>query len=379
MRALYRLVSFRLSGYNVVGMKTTLANLKISLEQSLSFRDRGALLVDVRTPAEYAEATIPGAINIPLFSNDERAEIGTIYTQIGKKEARMRGIELVAPKIPDFIRQLQEVDRRDDLPIIVFCWRGGDRSRTMATFFDLAGISARQIEGGHKAFRRHVLDYFEEGRWGRLLVLRGLTGVGKTLALNRLKQDGYPVIDLEGLANHRGSAFGNLGLAPQPGQKLYETLLWDELRHIAPDGYALVEGESRHIGRVALPKRLYDAMQTEKSIWLHTDIETRIKCILDDYPARDEMKEEFARPIQAIKERLGGEAVSKMLALLEAGEWEELVRELMVRYYDPLYQHTFPERRIEVELDPFAGSLDALKGAIQQVLEVDDFPCGGVF
>ncbi len=360
-----------LSGYKDAAMTMTQENLKISLDQALSFRDRGAVLIDVRSPAEYAESTIPGAINIPLFTDDERAEIGTMYKQVGKQEARFRGIEIVAPKIPVFIHQAREAAEKSDLPLVVFCWRGGERSRAMTSFFDLAGIPAMQIEGGHKQFRNHVLSYFAAAAWGRLLVLRGLTGVGKTLILKRLKQDGYPVVDLEGLANHRGSAFGNLGLPVQPGQKMFEALLWDELRKIPADGYVLIEGESRHIGRVLLPKALHSAMQSETSIWLKAEMASRVRCILDDYPARDDMRQEFEKPILAIKDKLGGEAVGQMLELLHAGQWEELVQDLMVRYYDPLYQHTFPDRRVEVEIEPFAGSLDVLKKTIAEILTGD--------
>jgi tRNA 2-selenouridine synthase len=360
-----------LSGYKDAAMNTTQENLKISLEQALTFRDRGAVLIDVRSPAEYSESTIPGAINIPIFTNDERAEIGTMYKQVSKQAARFRGIEIVAPKIPSFIHQAREAADRSDLPLVVFCWRGGERSRAMATFFDLAGIPARQIEGGHKLFRNHVLNYFDAASWGRLLVLRGLTGVGKTFVLKRLAKDGYPIVDLEGLANHRGSAFGNLGLPEQPGQKMFEALLWDEFRKIPTNGYVLVEGESRHIGRVLLPKTLHSAMQGETSIWLTAEMSSRIRCILDDYPARDDMRQEFEKPILAIKDKLGGEAMAQMLELLRAGRWEELVQDLMVRYYDPLYQHTFPDRRIEVEIEPFAGSLDILKKTIAEILAGD--------
>ncbi|PLX77264.1 MAG: tRNA 2-selenouridine(34) synthase MnmH [Desulfuromonas sp.] len=339
------------------------------MEQALDFRDRGALLVDVRTPAEFAEATIPGAINIPIFSNEERAEIGTMYKQVSKQDARMRGIELVAPKIPEFIRAVQAAAEGRAVPVVVFCWRGGERSRAMTSFLEFAGIPARQLEGGHKAFRRHVLEYFEKPEWGRLLVLRGMTGVGKTTLLHRLADAGYPVIDLEGLANHRGSAFGNLGLPPQPGQKMFESLVWDELRKISRDGYVLVEGESRHIGRVALPKNLHDAMQVETSIWLNLDLDRRVECILDDYPARDDLRDAFEPPIRALKERLGKQRVEEMLALLHDGQWQQLVRELMVDYYDTLYRHTFPEQRIELEVDPETGTLAPLEEAIRTILE----------
>jgi tRNA 2-selenouridine synthase len=344
-------------------------SMTIPLEQVLSLRDKGALVVDARSPAEYAEATIPGAINVPFLDDAERSEVGTLYKQAGKQLARRRGVEIVAPKIPELINQVASRQAVTSLPAVVFCWRGGMRSLALTRFLDLAGIPARQMEGGHKVFRRLVLNFFEQEHWGRLLVLRGLTGVGKTYYLHRLAERGYPVIDLEGLANHRGSAFGNLGLPPQPSQKMFEALLWDKLRKVPRDSYVLTEGESRHIGRVALPLRFYQALQTETSIWLKASLETRTRNILADYPAIDQLKEEFARPILALKGNLGKETVSHYLQLLEAGNWQELVHELMVNYYDPLYRHTMPEKRIEVELQPEEMALEKIKSAISQVLQ----------
>jgi tRNA 2-selenouridine synthase len=342
--------------------------LTIDLEKALSLRDKGALLVDARTPAEFAEATIPGAVNVPLFDNEERSRVGTLYKEAGKNAAKRLGVELVAPRIPAMVRQVEEALAGRRPPVIVFCWRGGMRSRALTTFFDLAGIPARQLVGGHKAFRAHVRDFFEHGQWGRLLVLRGLTGVGKTRLLLRLRDEGYPVVDLEGLANHRGSAFGALGLSAQPGQKAFETLLWDEMRRIPRDGYALVEGESKHIGRLVLPPRVYDALQEETSLWINASLDYRVRLILEEYPALDDLRSAFVRPIKALKMRLGTEVVERMLGLLEGGEWETLVRELMVLYYDPLYNHTKPERRIEIDIEPQEEGLNALRGAIARVL-----------
>jgi tRNA 2-selenouridine synthase len=344
-------------------------SMTISLEQALSLRDKGALMVDARSPSEYTEATVPGAINVPFLDDAERSEVGTLYKQAGKQQARRRGVEIVAPKIPVLIDQVAARQAMTSLPAVVFCWRGGMRSLALARFLDLAGIPARQLSGGHKAFRRLVLNFFEQANWGRLLVLRGLTGVGKTYYLRRLAERSYPVIDLEGLANHRGSAFGSLGLPPQPSQKMFEALLWDKLRKIHPDSYVLAEGESRHIGRVALPLTVYRALQTETSIWLKTSLETRTRNILADYPAIDQLKEEFAPPILALKDKLGKETVSHYLQLLETGNWQDLVHELMVNYYDPLYRHTLPERRIEVDLEPEEMALEKIKSAISQVLK----------
>lgn len=345
-----------------------MSQMTIELEKALARRDRGALLVDVRTPAEFAEATIPGAVNVPLFSNEERARVGTVYKQQGKNAARQLGVELVSPRIPELIGQVRAAMGGRKPPVIVFCWRGGMRSRALTTFLDLAGIPARQLIGGHKRFRAHVRHFLEEGCWGRLLVLRGLTGVGKTRQLLRLREEGYPVLDLEGLANHRGSAFGGLGLAEQPSQKMFEARLWEALRQVPVDGYVLAEGESKHIGRLVLPPRVFASLQEETSIWLNADLDYRVRVILDDYPAREELRQAFVRPLCALKARLGGRTVERLLELLEAGRWQELVRELMLLYYDPLYNHTKPQRRIEVDIDAGESGRLALRDAIDAIL-----------
>lgn len=340
----------------------------IEIEEALKFREAGALLVDVRTPAEFADATIPGAVNVPIFSNEERAEVGTLYKQQGKAVARSRGVEIVAPRIPALIAEVERLRGDRGMPVVVLCWRGGMRSRAMTAFLNLAGVPARQLVGGHKAFRTLVLDFLEGGQWGRMLVLRGLTGVGKTQLLGALATEGYPVIDLEGLASHRGSAFGAVGLAAQPSQKMFEALLWDALRKVPPGGYALTEGESRRIGRLVLPPRVYESLQVETSLWVQASLDYRVEVILRDYPAVEEWQAAFVGPIEALKGRLGAEAVGRLLGLLDAGRWRELVRELMVLYYDPLYDHTKPQRRIEIDIEPIDEGLGRLRRAIAELL-----------
>ncbi len=341
----------------------------IDLQNALEQRRKGALLVDVRSPAEFAETTIPGAVNIPIFSDEERKQVGTLYKQEGKSVARRVGIELVAPKIPALLEQI-EVARQDRPgPVIIFCWRGGMRSLAMTSFCNLAGVGARQLVGGHKAFRKYVCTFFESQQWPPIYVLRGLTGIGKTRVLQRLGRLDYPVIDLEGLANHRGSAFGALGLEPQPKQKLFDSRLWDRLDQLRDVPYLVVEGESQHIGRLLIPKSFHGAMQVQKSLWLTASLDWRTKVIMEEYPALDQLREQFEKPIMALKGRLGKQTVAEFLALLRAGEWGALVRELMVRYYDPLYLHTLPQQRIEIELEPFEdgvrrviAALDILSG-----------------
>ncbi len=323
----------------------------IELEIALEKRRKGALLVDVRTPAEFAEATIPGAVNVPIFSNEERVQIGTLFQQQGKKDARKLGVQLVAPKIPRLMQRIEDLWQDYSGPVIVFCWRGGMRSLAMTSFMNLAGIPAQQLLGGHKGFRRKVLDYFEQQQWRPIFVLRGLTGVGKTRVLHQLQQMDYPIVDLEGLANHRGSAFGALGLEQQPAQKKFDALLWDRLEQLKDKPYLVTEGESLHIGRLMIPKSFHQAMQVQTSLWLTASMDVRTQIILEDYPALDQLREQFKKPINALKERLGSKVVAEFLELLDSGQWDKLVRELMVRYYDPLYLHTLPERKIEIELE----------------------------
>lgn len=344
--------------------------LSISLERALSLREQGTVLIDARSPAEFAEATIPGAINVPLFDNDERHRVGLCYKEQGKREARRLGVELASPKIPALMTAVEAALNGRQQPVVVFCWRGGMRSLALTSFLNLAGIPARQLTGGHKAFRSHVCRFFDQAVWGRMLVLRGMTGVGKTRLLTALDAEGYPVIDLEGLANHRGSAFGGLGLPDQPSQKMFEALLWDQLRLIPEDGYVLVEGESRHIGRRTLPPKVYSALQLETSLWVEASLDYRANIILDDYPALDQLQQDFEPPIKALKERLGGQRTAELLELLHRGEWQELVRALMVDYYDPLYRHTKPEKRIDISIEAEAEGLLRLKQAIEAILAV---------
>jgi len=345
-----------------------MAVMTIDLDAALALRDRGALFIDVRSPSEFAEATIPGAVNVPIFDDAERAAVGTVYKQEGKAAARRLGVKLVAPKIPAFVEEVEALLAAGRPPGIVFCWRGGMRSYAMTSFLDLAGLPVRQLSGGHKVFRARVRDFLAAGAWGRLLVLRGLTGVGKTRLLHLLREKGYPVLDLEGLANHRGSAFGGLGLGSQPNQKSFEAALWDELRRIPPGSWALAEGESPHIGRLVLPKPVYNALQLETTLWINASLAFRSAVILDDYPARDELKAAFVRPLKALRERLGAEKVEELLGMLERGEWETLVAELMVRYYDPLYRHTRPEKRIEIDIEPLPEGIARVEAAIAGVL-----------
>jgi len=293
------------------------------------------LLVDVRTPLEYAEDHIPGAINVPLLDNEQRVEIGTLYKQQGPHTARMRGLELTAHSFPSMVGTIaaQAAGR----PILVYCWRGGLRSKTVTSILELTGHQAEQLVGGYKSFRNHVIGCFQTFTPALpLVVLHGMTGIGKTTLLLNLKEKGRSVIDLEGLASHRGSAFGQLGICQSLTQKRFETLLWDALRK-APAGLPIiVEGESERIGRVSLPGEFYRRMTEGVRIWCFAGLATRVARLIAEYglPA---YKADMADALQRIRKKLGGARCDELAGHLERWELAPFMEGLVCDYYDKVY------------------------------------------
>lgn len=336
----------------------------IPLEEALELRDGGALFVDARSPSEFEEATIPGAINAPILDDIQRAEIGTLYKEAGNGEALKRGMEIVAPQIPELVETVRRVAGGRETQVVVFCWRGGLRSKALTSFLNLAAIPAVRLEGGHKAFRRYLLEYFENFRNEKIVALCGLSGVGKTRILKRLEDRGHHVVNLEALANNRGSAFGSIGLPYQPGQKMFEALLWDKLRKVGPEQPIFTEMESRRLGKVSLPPNFFEALNQGRLLWLTASLERRTEVILQEYPDPRLHTERFVRQINSLRKRLGNKIVEHLLDLMERGQWRQLVSELLERYYDPLYLHTKPENVVEIKAETEAEALEGIKAAI---------------
>ena len=293
------------------------------------------LLVDVRTPLEYADDHIPGAINVPLLSNEERVEIGTLHKEVGPHAARQRGLELTAHRFPEIVASIARA--ACGRPALVYCWRGGLRSKTVTSILELTGHPALQLVGGYKSFRNHVSSFFNPYTpKSPLVVLHGMTGIGKTTFLLRLKQRGSSVLDLEGLACHRGSAFGQLGLTQSLSQKRFETLLWDQCRKAPSDLPLIVEGESERIGRVSLPGDFYQKMAAGIRVWCSASLETRVQRLIDEYglPA---YKEEMGAALQRIRKKLGGKICDELAGNLERWELEPFMTGLVCDYYDKVY------------------------------------------
>lgn len=322
-------------------------------------------IVDARTPLEFAEDHLPGAINVPLLSNEERVEIGTLYKQQGAHVARIRGLELTAGRFPAIVAEIAAASA--GRPILVYCWRGGLRSKTVASILDLAGFPVQQLIGGYKAFRHQVSAYFDNFVPNApLVVLHGMTGIGKTTLLGILAARGESTVDLEGIACHRGSAFGSLGLSQAHlTLKRFETLLWDTFRQLPPGKPIYLEGESRRIGQMTLPGNLYEVMADSIKVWCVASIETRVRRLTDEYGLK-EYEEGLTEALLKIRKRLGGDKYTEIAGYLQRWEMEPFMTELIVSYYDKLYYKVRDwQEDLTLSLEDFDAAADTLVKTVQ--------------
>jgi tRNA 2-selenouridine synthase len=307
-------------------------------------------IIDARTPLEFAEDHLPGAINVPILTDAERVEIGTLHKQQGPQAARIRGLELTCHRFPAIVATIAEAAKGQ--PVLVYCWRGGLRSESIAMLLEMTGYPVAKLAGGYKSFRSIVTSFFESVSLPvQLVVLHGMTGSGKTEFLQQLPQQRYTVIDLEGLARHRGSAFGSLGLGEQPPQKRFETLLWDTFRKAPTDRPIVVEGESKRIGRINLPGNLYEVMAASTKIWCDVSVATRVKRLSAEY-AREEYRQPMAEALERIKKKLGGPQYLELQHKLAAWDIPGVAQDLIEQYYDMLYYRVRkwePEGTISLE------------------------------
>ena len=309
-------------------------------------------VVDVRTPLEFAEDHLPGAINVPILNNEERVEVGTIHKQVGPQQARQRGLELTCGRFGAMVAEIAA--QAGGRPVLVYCWRGGLRSLSMAILLEMTGRPVVQLRGGYKAFRGQVIDFFKDFRPAApLIVIHGMTGTGKTTFINGLDRQRWTTIDLEGLACHRGSAFGEVGLDQGLSQKRFETLLWDDFRQAPADRPIVLEGESPRIGRIALPGNLYEVMSASCKVWCHASLDTRVRRLAVEY-AHEEYREAMAEALERIKKKLGGQRYAELTGLLADWDIEGLGRGLIEYYYDKLYYKHRPwTPDLEIDLEDY--------------------------
>lgn len=339
---------------------------------------RDTPVIDVRSPSEFRHAHIPGAVNVPLFTDEERSEIGTLYKRKGRETAVMRGLDFFGPRMKDLIQKVSGVavenskTRGSDTlgrRVLIHCWRGGMRSASVAWLLDLYGFDAITLSGGYKTYRSWVLRSFENPYIFK--VLGGYTGSNKTMILRHMREQyGAAVLDLEGLASHRGSAFGSLGLDAQPSQEMFENLLADSLFELTgatsqvtrdetvtehATTVVWMEDESQRIGKVIIPKSLWERMRTQPVVFLDVPFHDRLENICREYGSFE--KDQLVAAITRIRKRLGGlEAKNAIGSIIEDDVGTSF--EILLRYYDKTYEKSLlnrPESAISVERLPVSG------------------------
>jgi tRNA 2-selenouridine synthase len=336
-------------------------------------------IVDVRSPSEYVQGHIPGAHNVALFTDAERAAVGTSYKHKGRQSAVQLGLELVGPKLGLLAAKLQTIGDQVSgqssggaTALRSHCWRGGMRSASVAWLASTLELPVVRLDGGYKRFRHWVLA--EMVKPWPLLVLGGRTGTGKTDLLLELQRRGEAVVDLEGLANHRGSSFGGLGLPPQPSNEHYENLLSFALSQYPGEGPIWLEAESAQVGRCRIPAGLWAQMGQAPAIEIQRPMEERVGRLVDLYGALGQQP--LREATERISRRLGPQRTALALKAIDQSDWSEACRQ-MLDYYDRCYDHDLdrrqqpPLRRVDLEgLDEAAAAALLLKQTGQEALQL---------
>lgn len=296
-------------------------------------------VIDVRSPGEFAQARIPGAVNIPLFDNDERAKVGTRYKQAGKDHAVLMGLEMVGPKLADFVRQARKLTNHNGGQVLVHCWRGGMRSGSFAWLLQTAGLTPATLAGGYKAYRNTVLAAFSEPR--NFVILGGKTGSGKTDILHQLAAQGEQTIDLEGLANHKGSSYGAIGQLPQPSSEQFENLIFGECQKLDGSRRIWLEDESRNVGSCFIPMPLWQQMRAAPVAFVDVPKTVRVQRLVREYTGIDH--ELLIEATERIRKRLGGQITQQALDALAQQDYAT-VADLTLDYYDKAYLYGLSQR-----------------------------------
>jgi tRNA 2-selenouridine synthase len=328
-------------------------------------------MLDVRSPAEYTAGHIPGAVSFPLFSNDERALVGTCYKQQGRDAAIELGLELVGPKLAIFVREAKRLT--DDRVLRVHCWRGGMRSSSMAWLLETAGFSVTTLDGGYRSFRHWVRDTLSTPK--PILTLGGMTGTGKTAILAALAALGEQVLDLEAYAHNRGSSYGSLGLPPQPSQEQFENQVAWAWAALDAQRLVWIEAESRRIGTCRIPDPLFLSMMQAPVVEIARSRSERIEFLLQDYGSAN--PEELVIATERLRKRLGGLRTQQAIALIRSGELGAAI-DIVLDYYDQTYTYDLQKRQVPIYTIVVTG-LDAHQTAQLLVEKAPFYPvqsCG---
>jgi tRNA 2-selenouridine synthase len=324
-------------------------------------------LIDVRSPAEFAEDHLPGAVNWPVLDDEQRRTVGTMYKQVSPLQARKVGAAMVARNIADHVERWLADTPREWRPL-VYCWRGGQRSGSLAWFLGQIGFRSAQLQGGYKAFRAVVRAELQTlPQRHRYQVLCGRTGSGKTRLLHALAAQGAQTLDLEGLAGHRGSVLGALPGCAQPSQKHFDSLVWQALKSFDPARPVFVEGESRKIGTLRVPETLIEQFR-EHGHCLHVEMDqaARLQLLLQEYGHFTADPEGFCKLLDGLLALRGRDTVVAWQALARSGRWAEVFAALMQAHYDPLYERSFGSSYRQMPQAKAVRLTDAEPGTLQE-------------
>jgi len=315
-----------------------MAEVSLTLENFWTLREQ-LPLVDARSEGEFAQSHIPGAINIPILNNAERIQVGTLYKQAGPEKATLKGFELVGPRF--HLIQREALRNFPNKKVILYCWRGGMRSQILSWLLTQVGFEVYRLAGGYKTYRTFTFN--EVRKPYPLLVLGGKTGAAKTVLLQKLKERGEQVVDLEGLANHKGSSFGAIGLPAQPTVEQFENLLAEQLRVMHPHQAIWAENESRRIGRIILPDPFYLQLTQSPRIEIEKTDQERIAHIASEYAALD--REELSAAVLRLQKRLGGDRTKQVLDAIQAHQ-PEIWIPILLQYYDKTYTYDLDRHEV---------------------------------
>jgi tRNA 2-selenouridine synthase len=327
-----------------------------NLWQHLSDR----VLIDVRSPSEYARAHVPNALSLPLFNDAERAKVGTIYKQTSPESALIKGLEIVGPKMSGFVKKA--IKWSPNRKVIVHCWRGGKRSGSVAWLLKFAGFDVLTIEGGYKKYRQTVLESFDNQLLTNIVVLGGKTGSGKTYILHELAKRGEQIIDLEHLAHHKGSAFGWIGENTQPTTEQFENDLHEALRHIDPTRRVWVENESRSVGGVFIPEGFWKQFKAAPLVHLDVPFDVRVQHLVNVYCTTE--KSDLAQSFEKIKKKIGFDQAKFAIDAVERGDFATAAA-IGLTYYDKAYNFGFennaaPQKHV-IKIEDFDAAKTAEK------------------
>ncbi len=336
--------------------------------------EHNCIFIDVRSQKEFKDGAIPNSINIPILDDEERRIVGTAYKQLSKNDARRLGLEFVSPKLLEFFDKITELKKKESY-LVVYCARGGYRSTAFASIFSSIGINLFRLIDGYKGYRKYISENLPKLNEGiKYIVVHGNTGVGKTDILTELKKLDFNILDLEAAANHRGSLLGSIGIGECSTQKTFESSLFEQLRQIKNKAklnnkydstnnifedennnkkpiYVFVEAESKRIGNSVVPDYIFLSMKSGLHIFIDADVDYRVKSLKKDYILNENWIEESTNALETLRKYLSNEKVDNLIAMLIQSKFEEVAKELMINYYDPMYMNKANEYEYEARFN----------------------------